>query len=331
MDSLKGWLPISIYQRTGEWWVDWCWFGEHALTRPFFRESVDEALRLPFNQAFRRETPLAVLCQWSLPALAPTAFIYHASRCGSTLISQMLAQLDDHIVVSEPPPLDTLLRAPLPADLRDAALRGLLAAYGQCRRGPERALVIKLDAWNIAQLPLLRDCFAETPWLFVYRDPLEIAVSHLRRPGMHMVPGLLGGNGPDDLPGDLSQEEGIARRLGQILQQGADFCRAYNGVPVNYNELPTAMSERLATFFDLNADQREQAFTAVGQHAKAPHQTFVADSQDKQRSASAELRRWLQSYCEPAYRELEALRLNHADDPVSAAIRQVPGGGCSPG
>ena len=58
--------------------------------------------------------------------------------------------------------------------------------------------MIKLDAWNIGELPLLRECFPDTPWLFLYRDPLEIAVSHLRRPGMHMVPGMIGASGLDD-------------------------------------------------------------------------------------------------------------------------------------
>ncbi|MXR28952.1 sulfotransferase family protein, partial [Pseudomonas sp. PICF6] len=70
---------------------------------------------------------------------------------------------------------------------RRVALRGLMSAYGQRRRGMEQRLVIKLDAWNIGELALLRECFPDTPWLFVYRDPLEIAVSHWRRPGMHMV------------------------------------------------------------------------------------------------------------------------------------------------
>jgi hypothetical protein len=98
------------------------------------------------------------------------------------LISQMLARLDDHIVVSSPP-LDALLRGELPEAERRAAISGLLSAYGQRRRGIEQRLVIKLDAWNIGEWPLLQACFPDTPWLFVYRDPLEIAVSHVRRPG----------------------------------------------------------------------------------------------------------------------------------------------------
>ncbi|NWB31740.1 sulfotransferase family protein [Pseudomonas gingeri] len=308
MDGLKDWLPIRVWQQAGEWRVDWCWFGGRKLDQPFFREAVDDALRLPFNQAFRRETSLAALSEWRAPAVAPTAFIYHASRCGSTLLSQMLAQLDEAIVISEPPALDTLLRGTFEPRERQAALRGLLAAYGQLRRGGERKLVIKLDAWNIAELPLLRECFPATPWLFVYRDPLEIAVSHWRRAGMHMVPGMIGASSLDSPGQDDSREDYIARRLGRIFQQGLEHCRALGGVPVNYRELPTAMDGHLADFFGLDGEQRNRVFATVGQHAKQPAQMFVPDSQDKHREASERLRERISSWARAPYEALERLR-----------------------
>ncbi|MFJ7797083.1 sulfotransferase family protein [Pseudomonas sp. NPDC096950] len=287
--NLEGWLPIRVWQQAGEWQVDWCWFGDTPLHQPFFREAVDDALRLPFNQAFRRQTPLAVLSDWQVtsPGLAPSAFIFHASRCGSTLISQMLARLDDHIVISEAPPLDALLRSDLPAAERRRAIEGLLSAYGQRRVGSEQRLVIKLDAWNIAELPLLRECFPDTPWMFLYRDPLEIAVSHLRRPGMHMVPGMIGASGLDDDQPFDGREDYIARRLGRLLGLGLVQCREFGGLAVNYSELPGAMAGRLAGFFGLDDVQREQVFAAVGLHAKQPTEVFVGDSDSKRREASA--------------------------------------------
>lgn len=308
--NLDGWLPIRVWQQAGEWLVDWCWFGETPLHQPFFREAVEDALRLPFNQAFRRQTPLSVLGDWQAksPGLAPSAFIFHASRCGSTLISQMLARLDDHIVISEPPALDALLRSGLPAVERRAALEGLLSAYGQRRVGSEQRLVIKLDAWNIAELPLLRASFPETPWLFVYRDPLEIAVSHLRRPGMHMVPGMIGASGlDDDLPVD-GREDYIARRVGRLLEWGVAQCLEFGGLAVNYRELPGAMAGRLAEFFGLDDVQREQVFAAVGQHAKQPSQVFVGDSESKRREASALLVERVERWARGPYEALERRR-----------------------
>ncbi|WP_095147340.1 MULTISPECIES: sulfotransferase family protein [unclassified Pseudomonas] len=308
--NLDGWLPIRIWQPAGEWQVDWCWFGDQALHQAFFCDAVEEALRLPFNQAFRRQTPLRVLSDWQVmsPGLAPSALIFHASRCGSTLISQMLAQLDNHLVVSEPPPLDTLLRSTLPPAERSAAIRGLLSAYGQPRRGVEQRLVIKLDAWNIAELALVRECFPDTPWLFVYRDPLEIAVSHLRRPGMHMVPGLIGASALDDGVPFAGPEDFIARRLGRLLQWAVEHCREFAGLAVNYSELPGAMDGRLAEFFALNAEQRVQVFSNVNQHAKQPTERFVADGAGKQHEASQLLRERVECWARAPYEALEQWR-----------------------
>ncbi|MGC5703854.1 sulfotransferase family protein [Pseudomonas sp. NFXW11] len=313
--NLQGWLPIRIWRAEPEldWRVDWCWFGEQALTQPFFRDAVEQALRLPFNQALRRETPLATLDQWRLqsPGLSPGLFIFHASRCGSTLVSQMLAQLESHIVISEPPPLDSLLRGELSVAQRQMALRGLLSAYGQPRRGGESQLVVKLDAWNIGELPWLRQCFPSTPWLFLYRDPLEIAVSHLRRPGMHMVPGLIGPSALDSEPSG-ERESYIARRLGRLLQRGFDHSREHAGLLLNYQELPAAMDGRLGDFLGLSQAQRSRALACSSWHAKQPEQAFHGDSEDKRQAASAALIEQVQRWARGPYERLERRRLGSA-------------------
>lgn len=203
--DFQGWLPIRLWQGDAGWRVDWCWFGERRLTRPFFRDDVDLALRLPFNQAMRRETDVQALLDWHArsPGLSPTTLVFHASRCGSTLVAQLLASQARNIVLSEPPPLDNLLRAarqdPAAAAWQADALRALCSAYGQRRRGDERQLLIKLDAWNIFDAPLLTALYPDAPRVFLYRDPLEIVVSQLRQAGMHRVPGLLGATGLDSL------------------------------------------------------------------------------------------------------------------------------------
>lgn len=308
--NLDGWLPIRLWKQAGEWRVDWCWLGDQPLRQPFFRDAVEEALRLPFNQAFRRQTTLRTLSVWQSisPGLAPSAFIFHASRCGSTLIGQMLAQLDNHIVVSEPPPLDALLRSGLPLEERNAAIRGLFSAYGQRRRGVEQRLVIKLDAWNIGELALLRECFPDTPWLFVYRDPLEIAVSHLRRPGMHMVPGMIGASALDDGAAFEGREDFIARRLGRLLHLAVEHCRDSAGLAVNYRELPGAMDGRLGQFFELDSEQRNQVFRAINQHAKQPSEPFLADGENKRQEASPLLRACVEQWAQGPYDALEQWR-----------------------
>jgi hypothetical protein len=327
MNDWQGWLPIRIDAQDERGRVDWCRFDRQPLHEPFFHDSVERALRKPFNQALRRHSDLDTLLAWQAhrPGVEPTAFVFHASRCGSTLLAQMLARLDSHIVLSEPPPLDTLLRAhyarPALASRQAAWVRALLSAYGQPRLGGERALVVKLDAWNIAELPLLRRCHPHTPWLFLYRDPLEIAVSQLQSPGRHMVPGLLGASplipSAEEALG-WSRAEFVAHVLGRLLAAGLEHCAAHGGVAVNYDELPAALVGRLPPLLGLDAAATAPALAGAQQHAKRPGEVFEPDRLRKQRAADEDTRRQIERWARPAYLALEARRAEQGATTASA-------------
>ncbi len=317
-DDWRDWLPIRVWQDAGAWSVDWCHFGRRPLHEAFFGDSVELALRRPFNLAFRQHTGMDALLEWQQrsPGLPPTAFILHASRCGSTLLAQMLARLDSHVVLSEPPPLDTLLRAhhhdPAAAAWQPAQIRALLSALAQPRQGGERALVVKLDAWNIFELPLLRQCFPATPWIFLYRDPLEIAVSQLHSPGRHMVPGLIGAS-PLAMPAEqaaaLSRPEFIARTLGRVLAAGFDHCIAHGGLALNYTELPHAVGGRLADVLGLGAGDAIAALAGSREHAKRRGELFEPDRERKRQAADEATRTQVERWAQPPYLALERLRL----------------------
>jgi hypothetical protein len=297
-EDLHGWLPIRAWRRDGEWRVDWCWFGEQQLTRPFFRDDVDLALRLPFNQAFRRDTPLAALFDWQ--AASP---------------GQLLASSERNIVLSEPPPLDNLLRAhfldPDAAAQQPGWVRALLSAYGQRRRGSEERLLIKLDAWNVFEAPLLSGLYPDTPRIFLYRDPLEIVVSQLRQPGLHSVPGLLGPSALDfseDEARAMSPLEFASRSIGRILEQGLELCWRHGGVPVNYSELPDALWGRLAPLFDVGEADVPRLRELAAFDAKQPAMWFSADSQRKREAADDRVREAVDRWARAPYESLEALR-----------------------
>ena len=312
-----GWLPIRAWRSQGEWTIDWCRFGNQPLCEPFFSDSVAVALRRLFNLAFRRRSGMDALSGWQArsPGIAPTAFVFHASRCGSTLLAQVLAGFASHVVLSEPPPLDALLRAhysdPSAVERQSAWIGALLSAWGQRRRGTERALVVKLDAWNIFELPLLRRCFPDTPWIFLYRDPLEIAVSHLDEPGRHMVPGLIGAS-PLALevePGTTcSRAEFVARTTGRLLATGLEQCVRHGGLAVNYDELPEAIGTRLANVLGLDAADAAPALTGLHRHSKRPRETFEPDRTRKHEAVEDALRKQVERWAMQPYLALEALR-----------------------
>ncbi len=314
-----GWLPIRLFWRDAGLWVDWCYMGDTRLTAPFFRESVGQVMFEPFNQAFRQETPIAALQELraATPSLEPTAFVYHASRCGSTLITQMLTALGTHIAISEPPMLDVILRARQMAPGIDEAaqvewLRGLIGALGRPRNG-ETGFVVKLDAWNILEVALMRKAFPNTPWIYLYRDPLEIAVSQLRERTSYMIPGVVG---PiqrllgAEATANMRPEEFIARILGGMLEAGASACVEHGGAPVHYSELPQAMWGPLRRAMGVADDEHTTRSLQEAAHrdAKNPLFRFAADSERKQREATPELRAQIDRWAAPAYRALERLR-----------------------
>src|SRR5206468_1319466 len=90
------------------------------------------------RQAVSYTTPIDKLAEWlqEHPGLRPNGFIFHVSRCGSTLVSQMLAALAQNVVISEAPPIDAVVRAchvrpDLSLDQHAQWLRWMIEALGQ--------------------------------------------------------------------------------------------------------------------------------------------------------------------------------------------------------
>src|SRR5262245_14392800 len=115
----EGWVPVWVDCRGPSPTVEWCDLGPCRFCEPFFDRTVEAALRQPFHQLFRVQTPIDVL--ESEGAKRPTGFIFHMGRCGSTLIAQLLASLESTVVISEAQPIDAVLRADVPDP--DEALR----------------------------------------------------------------------------------------------------------------------------------------------------------------------------------------------------------------
>jgi hypothetical protein len=307
---LKGWLPIRLSQAEGQPMVDWAYFGPQRLTEPFYDEAAARALYQPFNLLFRFRTPLADLGRWSrgLAHLRPSGFIFHMSRCGSTLAAQMLAAWPANIVVSEAAPIDAVVRG----DDADAArLTAMVEAFGQTRDDGAGRYFIKLDCWHIRFLPLFRHAFPSTPWVFLYRDPAEVLVSQMRRRGVQMVPQMVppavfGLEAPPSAPA----EDYCARVLGAICQAALDAWPAGGGRLVNYSQLPQALWTTILPHFGIEVADEERAAMAGAAHydAKAPQTAFTPDAEAKRQAVTPAIRTAVERHVGEAYRRLEALR-----------------------
>lgn len=322
-NKLSGWIPIRVYWKERTPFVDWCWVGTRRFTEPFFDHTIDACVRLPFSLLFRPQTPIDSLRERHTiaPGLQPRGFIFHMSRCGSTLVSQMLAALPEIVMLSEAGPIDSVLRAPfrdpsLSEATRAEWLRWVVSAIGQRRIGDETHLFVKFDSWSALELPLIHRAYPDVPWIFLYRYPVEVLVSQLAHRGAHMVPGaiepgLFGMNMAEAL--EMQPEEYCARVLALTCEAALRHHQSCPGMMVNYEQLPDAVWTGIADFFGIELRECDiEAFRQVTKlDAKNPSLMFESDSKAKQSSASEAARlaaeRWLASL----YERLEAARFRN--------------------
>jgi hypothetical protein len=313
-----GWLPIAASWRGDQLYLDWRHFGKRRLLDPFFEASVRRCLYKPFNRLFHHATPISRLPEWlaAHPHLRPSGLIFHMSRCGSTLVSQMLAALPTNIVVSEAAPIDAIVQAyRLMPELGEeryadwlAALTGVL---GHRRSGEERHYFLKLDSWHTLALPLFRRAFPEVPWVFLYRDPVEVLVSQVQMPGLQM---LAEGIGPQLYGIERSYdadtaEDYYARILAKVCDPAVRHL-SDGGLLVNYQDLPEAAWTAILPHFGVASSDSERATMAATARydAKTPGIEFATDSASKRETASEATRHAAERWLGDLYRRLEGLR-----------------------
>jgi hypothetical protein len=314
-----GWLPTRVSPHAGALYVHWAYFGARRLRQPFFESEVYGCVSQPPNRLFRYVTSIEKLAAWlkAHPHLQPSGFIFHMSRCGSTLVSQMLATLPSNIIVSEASPIDTVVQAshwwPDLDEQRHAAwLTSIVGAFGQQRHGDERRYFVKLDCWHTQALPLFRRAFPAVPWVFLYRDPVEVLASQASQPGTQMLPRGVGPDlyGIERSYGPGAAEDYYARVLAKVCEPVLRHYGQGGGLLVNYRELPEALFTAILPHFGVACDQADRAaMTAATRYdAKTPGLAFAPDSEAKQRGASAATRAAAERWLRDPYGRLEALR-----------------------
>lgn len=321
--GFHGWVPFRFYWRGDEPMVDWCYLGATRFTEPFFEATIDSVIHTPFNSLFRRRTPMAELARWNAecPGLKPAGFIFHMSRCGSTLITQLLASLPQYVVLSEPPPLCSLLQPRLGGPDASAAqkavwLRWLVSALGQPRidrnTEVERRVFVKFDPPSIVALPLVRQAFPDVPWIFVYREPAEVIVSNLRVMSPWATPGLLA-----QLPGidralipSMPEDEYAARAIAMVTELASRYFPDPLGMLVNYTQLPAIVWGELQHHFGMafSAAEIDGLKRVATFNAKRPKEIFANDSEQKTRDAAGRVRLLADRWIQPHYARLEELR-----------------------
>ena len=215
-----------------------------------------------------------------------------------------------------------MLEATIRADVRApwasveqqvAWIQWLVSALAQKRSGEEQRLFIKFDSRSIFDFPLIRLAFPDVPWIFVYRDPVEVIVSNLRRPSTLVTRGMSDVTVPGleiaEIAG-MEDDEYAARVLGVIAETGAHHAAVAGGMLIHYPQLPEAVWGGLQRHFGLHftVEEIEEMKRASAFNAKQPGQPFRSDVDSKQREADRRIRALADRWLRPHYARLEELR-----------------------
>ena len=261
------------------------WRGDDPIVT--FGEAPREALALPFwAQTVAAARPVGIA---SLDSLAPKAdqariagFIFHMTRCGSTLAARQFSALPRTYAVSEPFAFQHLLERPdTDADRRARRLRTLLGAHAEALSPAADVLVIKWSSLMGLYAAEIERALPATPGVFLHRAPAEVLASIAAAPlggRRHLRPEHLGRHRPADLaacpPLELS-----ARAIANICDQVA---LAASIRSVSYVDLPQASWQALAPAFGICVGDAERAAMAraAEPHAKDPTRTgrFAGDA-----------------------------------------------------
>ncbi|WP_052768912.1 hypothetical protein [Aurantiacibacter marinus] len=282
-------LPVGVILMDGELALEWLWLGADGLQKPFYYRSTERADLLPINALLRCTTPLTALDRFA-SAPPPDGLIFHMSRCGSTLVSQMLSASLDHVVVSEAPLFDNIVQLASVGAVPEHMVHAAAAALMRYREGTNRRGFIKLDALHSLALPMLRRVFPHVPWVFLYRDPGEVLVSHRRLPGLHVQQGFhpLDSLGIHD--GDRVAADAYPAWVTEHVCRAALAGRGDpNGLFLNYTHLPSAMTTAILPHFRIAPDSAMLGAMelAARRDAKAPEKLFADDTAEKQAEARA--------------------------------------------
>lgn len=285
--ELRGWLPHQLRQGAGALDCRWLYFGNAAFTDPFFEETISRCLSLPENSfAPPRITRLDELPEIAndLDALEPSAFVFHISRCGSTLVSQLLGLDETCVTLSEVPFFDQLLRARFQPALAGVDVATLLPAairlHAQRRSGAERSLAVKLDSWHAGFHAELRAMYPRTPFILLYRDPVAVVRSHRKQPGMHAVRGVIEDAVFGFTPGECAEvppRDHLPHVLAFYYETFLALARTDSRtllVPYQPDMMPAVESIARFASIGISAGHREKMRARAAFHAKRPGENF---------------------------------------------------------
>ena len=254
--------------------------------------------------------------------------VFHESRCGSTLVANILqaASPTEHRVYSESqPPLFALQVCGEAYDkcsmeVAISLFRDVLYLMSRSNDPLEKRAFFKIQSLASKNIPVFQEAFPNTPWIYVYREGVEVMMSHLNQ-GVKRALCVSSRKAPGRMAEELAQRHGTvlsqlsdveycALHLAALTESAAESVDEY-AIPVNYKDLPTVLYEQILpaigiTLGEAELHRIEHAAQTYAKGSAGRYRDFQEDSEKKESMASPEVKAAAAKFLQPSFEELEA-------------------------
>mmetsp|Transcript_28901 Transcript_28901/g.34351 ORF Transcript_28901/g.34351 Transcript_28901/m.34351 type:complete len:473 (-) Transcript_28901:96-1514(-) len=315
--------------------LDWSQYKSDPSSIPMFKDLVKPCnARNSFTYDLKEIVNLATaMDNPDIHAMEPSGFIFHESRCGSTLVANALTAMDpeQHRVYSESRPLIRAIRAcgiggkECPSQVGVELIQDVVYIMGRTRDSLEKGLFFKIQSLGTKYIDVVLEAFPNTPWIFVYREPVQIITSQLKH-GVkkancvkqyghisHEKKLFLTSIGRSEK--ELSPVEKCAVHLSTICDAAivAISRSKGKGIRISYDNIVNKLIEDVIPRHFLIAitdERRERIIDVSGKYSKGrAHKAgeWKEDSKDKEELATSEIRQASKIFLYDSYNTLENL------------------------
>jgi hypothetical protein len=322
--SLRGFVPVQVRLRGKDSGVTWMDAASMRLSEAFFAQTLR---RLASERNCTRVvTDLDAVFELAeqLSNCEPDGFIFHTSRCGSTLVCNALNSVAMTTVLAEAAPVSETLAPYIPPSIwpfppeawemnRDRLVWAMITVFGQLRASPTARFYVKFNSWNMLALHILKAVWPNVKRVLLYRDPVETLVSNLRKQPSWLRlkarpkrASALFGFAPEDISA-MSLEEFGARVVAQYYSHAAAVSDV-GSLLMDYRKLNASGLRQILDFLGVSEPElKESSIERVLRvYSKDPSRLrpFFDDSAEKQSSASVALRRAIDTWTTESFGRL---------------------------
>ncbi len=259
--------------------------------------------------------------------IAPSGFMFHISRCGSTLTGKAIARSPRNLVINQGGPLQRGFWAALTGDFACPlepsadnlhAFRNLVLAMTRRRRPEQACSFVKFISWNTLYIDFAMQAFPTVPAIFLYRDPVEVIASVLKETSAVLwakgrpQAGFLAGIDWKETVG-MGEVEYLARcfaRYLEVAQASTSAVAHVNYRNINPANFPVMLDKGL--HFDPGADELALMSEQFRFHSKddSDSKQFTSDSAAKQAAISDADKALVAHFCAGPVARLDASPAN---------------------